>query len=288
MSATATPSQHPRARRVLLGDPGAFTVADAHNPHMRAADGSLHAVDPVRARQEWQALADAYRALGIEVHVLPAEPGLADLCFTANPSLALPAADGGLEVWLAHMAHDSRAAEVALHARFFAAQGATLRELPAAVQPFEGAGDGLLHPGKPVLHCGIGRRSSAAAWEVIAAARPDLQLVRYRLADPRWYHLDTALVPLDENAALYVPSAFDATGRARLAEHFRTLIAIEDDEAAQFAGNAHCPDGRHVLLQAGCRRTEQALRARDYLPVPLETGEFRKSGGSVFCLKQMF
>ena len=43
-----------------------------------------------------------------------------------------------------------------------------------------------------------------------------------------------------------------------------------------------------MLLQAGCPRTEKALRARGYEPVPLETGEFRKSGGSVFCLKQMF
>lgn len=278
-----------RFRRVLLGDPGAFAVEDEHNPHMRAADGSLHAVDPVAARAQWQALADAYRAVGVEVHVLAAEPGLADLCFTANPSLVLPDADGtGIEVWLAHMAHAARAPEVALHAEFFRTLGATLRELPADAAPFEGAGDGLLHPGRKLLHCGIGRRTSAAAWDALAAARPDLELRRYRLADRRWYHLDTALVPLDEECALYVPSAFDTLGRKQLATAFRELIAIEDAEAGRFAGNAHCPDGKHVLLQDGCPLTERALRARGYEPVPLETGEFRKSGGSVFCLKQMF
>lgn len=276
-------------RRVLLGDPAAFAVEDEHNPHMRAPDGSLRRVDRERARVQWQALADAYSAIGVEVHVLPAAEGLADLCFTANPSLVLPAAEGdGIEVWMARMAHDSRAAEVALHAGFFRAQGASVRELPEGVAPFEGAGDGLLHPGRRVVHCGVGPRTCRAAWQALAAARPDLEFRRYRLADRRWYHLDTALVPLDESCALYVPSAFDAAGRRTLATAFREIIAVEDDEAALFAGNAHCPDGRHVLLQAGCPRTEKALRARGYEPVPLETGEFRKSGGSVFCLKQMF
>lgn len=278
----------PVRHRVLLGDPAGFRVEADHNPFMRDADGALQQVDAEAASQEWQALGDAYRALGMEVHVLPAEPGLADLCFTANPSLALPTADGGTEVWLAHMAHASRRPEVDAHARFFEGLGIALRRLPEDAAPFEGAGDGLLHPNRPVLHCGVGNRTCAAAWDAIEAARPDLKLHRYALQDPRYYHLDTALVPLDAARAMYVPSAFDEDGRSRLHEAFDELLPIDAQEAERFAGNAHCPDGRHVLLQSGCPRTEKALRHRGYLPLPMETREFRKSGGSVFCLKQVF
>jgi len=88
----------PRLDRILLGDPAEFDVREAHNPHMLAANGALQRVDRERARQQWETLAGHYRKLGLEVAVLPAEPGLPDLCFTANPSLVLPLPGGGGEV----------------------------------------------------------------------------------------------------------------------------------------------------------------------------------------------
>jgi len=40
-----------------------------------------------------------------------------------------------------------------------------------------------------------------------------------------------------------------------------------------------------VLLQRGCERTSAALRAAGFTVRELETSEFLKSGGSVFCMK---
>ena len=54
---------------------------------------------------------------------------------------------------------------------------------------------------------------------------------------------------------------------------------------ALLACNACCPDGRNVLMQRGCERTGAALRAAGFTVRELETGEFLKSGGSVFCMK---
>lgn len=278
----------PAFRRILMADPAAFAVEEVHNPFMQDERGSLQQVDQRVARQQWQALHDAYLDRGMEVYALHADPQLPDLCFTANPSLALPTDNGWGEIWLARMSHASRRPEVQAHEDFFRELGMAIRTLPEEVERFEGAGDGLLHPGRAVLHCGIGQRSCAQAWDAIADARPDLNLLRYELQDPRYYHLDTALVPLDAKRALYVASAFDADGIAQLHTAFPGAVPIDPEEALRFAGNAHCPDGRHVLLQAGCPRTEAWLREAGFKPIPLETGEFRKSGGSVFCLKQAF
>lgn len=275
-----------RTRRVLLADPAYFDVEYAINVHMTAADGALQRVDRAEARRQWQALRAAYEQLGIDVDVLPAVAGLPDLCFSANPSLYLPLPGGGSEFWLGRMAHPQRQSEVEQHARYARARGWPVRELPAAVAAFEGTGDGLVHPGRFLLHAGVGPRSHPAAWEALAQAHPELDILLYALQDARFYHLDTALAPLDEQAALYVPEAFDGAGRELLLAAFPAAIPVPLDEALRFAANAHCPDGRHVLIQRGCPRTEDALRARGFVPIPLETGEFLKSGGSVFCLKQ--
>jgi N-dimethylarginine dimethylaminohydrolase len=278
----------PRTARpgaVLLADPARFAIGAVHNPHMAGPDGAPKCVDAARARAQWQALADAYRRCGIRVEVMPAEPGLPDLCFSANPVLALPTPDG-VAVWAARMTHASRRSEVVIHRAWFEARGMTPRDLPPEIERCEGGGDGIPHPGRFLLHAGVGPRSERRAWEAIAAAHAGLDVLLYALRDPRFYHLDTALAALDERRCLYAPEAFDEDGLGLIRAAFADPIPLPPEESLNFAGNAHCPDGRHVLLQRGNPRTEEALRARGFVPVPLDTGEFLKSGGSVYCLKQ--
>lgn len=275
-------------RSVLLGDPAGFDVVEAQNVHMTGAGGRLHRVDREAARAQWHSLLEAYRGIGLEVELLPARPELPDAVFTANPALVLSLPDGGREAWLGRMAHPSRQPEVALHEEFLRRRGIPVRAMPAAVERFEGCGDGVLHPGRFLLHAGVGARSSERAWEVLAAAHPDLDVLVYRLQDERFYHLDTALAPLTERTALYVREAFDADGLALLQAAFPKAIEVPLAEALRFACNAHCPDRQHVLIQRGCAATVAELRRREFEPIELETGEFLKSGGSVFCLKLAF
>jgi len=268
-----------------MGDPASFAVEAEHNPHMRSEDGSLQIVQNEIACQQWQSLADAYESIGIQVATLPHRAGLVDLCFSANPALVLPMPNGKRIVWLSRMAHDSRQGEVSLHEEFFQAQGIPVRNFPSDVQLFEGTGDGILHPGRFILHAGVGPRSKANAWEHLATENPDLEVFLYELQDSRFYHLDTALVPLDESTAMAVPEAFDQKGKDLIHHLFPNAFSIPLEEALRFAGNAHCPDGKHVLLQEGNPVTEENLVERGFTPIPLQTSEFMKSGGSVFCLK---
>lgn len=277
------------AQHVLMADPASFTVKEVHNPFMAAADGRPLHIDSAIARQQWLDLFAAFRNhAGIKCVALPAVRGLADLCFTANPSLALPLPDGSTEIWIGRMAHASRKHEQSQHERYFRQLGFEPRHMPESVEKFECHGDGILHPGRFLMHVGIGPRSCKEAWEVLAAAHPQLDLLIYQLQDPRFYHLDTALAALDEDSALFVPEAFDAAGLELLHGAFPNAIALSVEEALNFAGNAFCPDKKHVFLQAGCSALQEKLQAHGFTPVPVQTSEFMKSGGSVFCLKMAY
>ena len=59
------------------------------------------------------------------------------------------------------------------------------------------------------------------------------------------------------------------------------MIASSADALA-FGLNA-CSDGRNVVLAAGAVDLADQLAARGFEPIPLDTSELQKSGGSVKC-----
>lgn len=278
----------PRPGRVLLADPGAFDVSYAINPHMLDERGLLKRVDAAQAREQWSALRAVIEELGLETHVLPAVPGLPDLVFCANPVLPLEPRRGRPRALCSRMAARERWEEVPRVAGALENLGCELLELPAELGPLEGTGDGLWYPGRALLLAGVGPRSGAAAWGEVArhTAAP---VVLLELIDPDFYHLDTALAPIDGRTCLWFPGAFSATGRTLVRALFADAIEVSEHEARRlFACNAWCPDGAHVLIQRGCEGANAALRERGLEVVELGTEEFLKAGGSVFCMKLAF
>ncbi len=276
----------PLPRRVLMVSPDHFDVEYVINPHM---EGHVGQVDRALARRQWEALRDTYRTLGFEVHVLDGVPGLPDMVFCANQTLPFLRGDGERGVVLSRMHAPQRRDEVPHIARFFEQQGYALVSIPDEVPgSFEGMGDALWHPGHALLWGGYGFRTDQAVYEWLAREL-GVRVVALHLTDPDFYHLDTCLSLLDAGTALYVPAAFDEAGRALLHRLIPNLIEVPEREARELlACNAHCPDGRHVLIQKGCTETVARLRAAGFEPIELDTGEFLKSGGSVFCMKLMF
>ncbi|BBM70126.1 dimethylarginine dimethylaminohydrolase family protein [Rhodothermus marinus] len=276
----------PLPRRVLMVSSDHFDVEYVINPHM---EGHVGQVDRALARRQWEALRDTYRTLGFEVHVLDGVPGLPDMVFCANQTLPFLRGDGERGVVLSRMHAPQRRDEVPHIARFFEQQGYALVSIPDEVPgSFEGMGDALWHPGHALLWGGYGFRTDQAVYEWLAREL-GVRVVALHLTDPDFYHLDTCLSLLDAGTALYVPAAFDEAGRALLHRLIPNLIEVPEREARELlACNAHCPDGRHVLIQQGCTETVARLRAAGFEPIELDTGEFLKSGGSVFCMKLMF
>lgn len=274
----------PGETRVLMADPEHYAVEYVINPHMAGHVGS---VDRRRAREQWEAVRAAYAGLGYRVEVLPGAPGLPDLVFTANQSFPFLRPDGRRAVVLSRMASEQRRPEVEILRAWHEADGAEIVELEGVEGPFEAMGDALWVPGRRVVCGGYGFRTDLAVYERLSeiVAAP---IAAFELVDPRFYHLDTCLSLLDERTALWVPEAFTDEGAELLAALFPRLVEVPAREAEElFAANGHSPDGKHFLVQAGCTETVAAVRALGLEPIELDTSEFRKSGGSVFCMKLM-
>lgn len=276
----------PRPRRVLMAKPDYFDVTYVINPHMQDNVGR---VDRGRAAEQWRALRRAYESLSIPAHTVRPVEGLPDLVFAANQTLPYyDPRDGTRGVVLSRMHAPQRRDEVSHFMRFFKSQGYETAALPDPTLEFEGMGDAIWHPGRHLLWAGYGFRSSFDAYHVLAR-RLEVPVITLRLQDQRFYHLDTCFSVLDANSALIFPGALEDEGVALIRHFFARVIEVPEEEAVSgFACNAHCPDDQHVLIQRGNASTNQMLREAGFEVIEIDTDEFLKSGGSVFCMKQMF
>lgn len=277
----------PAPKQVLLTTPEYFDVQYVINPHM---EGHVGSVDPKRATGQWERLKQAYARIGITPTDLAGAADLPDMVFCANQTL--PYYNPYTErygVVLSRMHAEERRAEVEHYEAFFRENGYEVVTLPAESElHFEGMGDAIWHPGRYLLWGGYGFRTGLQAYRYIADAL-NVRILALLLEDPDFYHLDTCFSVLDEECVLLFPGAFQPEGLALIERFFPTRIEADETEARElFACNAHCPDGRHVLIQEGCEATMKRLAEAGFEPIPLQTDEFLKSGGSVFCMKQMF
>jgi N-dimethylarginine dimethylaminohydrolase len=276
----------PAPKQVLLTAPTYFDIRYVINPHMAGNMGDVHTHE---AHRQWQALRTAYLDLGFETHTAAAVPDLYDMVFCANQTLPYRTPEGQQGVVLSQMYAPERRPEVPHYEAFFQEMGYHISTLlPAMECAFEGMGDAIWHTGRYLIWGGHGYRTDASAYAALSEML-DVPIITLSLIDPDFYHLDTCFCVLDEQTVLIYPGAFETEGLA-LIHHFfeRVLEAPEDEARTQFACNAHCPDGQHVLIQRGSNTTNKMLCASGFLPVEVETSEFLKAGGSVFCMKQMF
>lgn len=276
----------PRPNRVVLTTPTHFDVEYVINPHMSENVGS---VNKEVAFQQWKALRATYTALDVSPVVVNGQAGFPDMVFCANQTLPFYEPDSNERgVVVSRMHADERKEEVPYFASFFENQDYTVVELPDDLDAdFEGMGDAIWHPGRFLLWGGHGFRTTPQAYEALSDLL-NVPVILLALTDPDFYHLDTCFCPLDPEHVLIAADAFEEEGRHLIEEVFDTVIEAPDLEARhQFACNAHCPDGEHVLIQEGCDGTTEQLRNEGFLPIELDTSEFMKAGGSVFCMKQM-
>jgi len=263
---------------VLLCPPDHFDVVDVKNAFMKGQEGR---VDRARAREQWDALAATFREIGLLVETLPPTPGCEDMVFCANPSFTGVNGRGKKVSVLSRMRHPSRQREVEAHRAWFLAHGYDVIESPVL---FEGGGDAVWHPGRRVIWGGYGQRSVPEVYPFLAMLF-GVETVTLELKTD-FYHLDTCLCPLDAKTALIYPKAFTRAGMAVLKRHFKRLIEADEREARDgFSCNALVWE-KHVVIQRGSAALEEKLAKAGFLVHPVETGEFLKSGGSVYCMKQ--
>ena len=256
------------ARTYLMCPPEYFTIEYAINPWMHPGEP----VNAALAMTQWQRLRDAFTSLGHTVRTIEPEPGLPDMVFAANGATVI-----GGKVLGSRFRYPQRAAEGPAYLSWFQRNGYASVTEPRSVN--EGEGD-IVFAGRAIL-AGHGFRSDAAVTSEIAKLF-GLPVIGLTLVDPRFYHLDTALVVLDSQTAAYYPAAFDDASRAALASHFAELIEAKDEDAEVLGLNA-ISDGANVVLPGQAQGLAAQLAAAGFTPVPVDLSEFLKSGGGPKC-----
>ena len=217
-------------------------------------------------------------ARGAEVVLLEPKRGLPDLVFTANAGFVY----GKRAVPSHFMPKERRPEEPALKA-WFAERGFDVRKLPDNVA-FEGAGDALIDRGGPWVWTGYGFRTEIEAHDYLREWF-DLEVISIRLVDPRFYHIDTCLCPLEGGYLLYHPPAFDAASRAEIERRVPPdkRIPVSVENAGHFACNA-VNVGDHVFMKHTQPALVEAMEEKGFRVVQVGLSEFLKAGGSAKCL----
>lgn len=295
------------ARNVLLVSPNFFDIVDVKNVYM---EGNHNAVNKALALSQWEELRNSYyfaQNIGLinDVNTIPGTQDLEDMVFCANQTFPWLDTDGRKIVVLSKMRHSSREREVAHFIPFFKDQNYRIiqfNELDGYKEglTFEGMGDAIPHPGKRLIYGGYGHRTSPDVYKMLSKVL-ETPIIALRLVSPHFYHLDTCFVPLSENTVMLCPQAFSLESYRLIEKTFKKIVRIPPSEAiTTFSLNAHTlrlpakktitesPSTKLAILQYGSTYTYNCLLEEGYTIIELETSEFMKSGGSVFCMKMMY
>jgi arginine dihydrolase len=269
-------------KRVLLCPPAYFDVIDQKNPYMSAKV----VVDREKAQRQWQALRSALEQAGCMIETIAPTPGLEDMVFAANQVFVGFHENVGKFIVPSRMVHASRQREVPFYVDWYRQNGFRIIDLDLGEDSLEGHGDLLWHPDRSRIYAGYGFRSTQAGVEKFGSAMSKLgiEVVPLHLIDPYCYHLDTCLCPLSDQAALIYPGAYDPDSLATLRDFWKRVHELTADEAHKFMGNGIVVDGSYLTPYL-TPHLESILRQEDLTPVIIDTSEFEKSGGSLFCMK---
>jgi N-dimethylarginine dimethylaminohydrolase len=257
-------------RELLLCAPDYYGIEYEINPWMSRARGA----ETELARAQWQGLHQALTELQAKVELVPPQPKLPDMVFTANAGLAV-----GKKFIPSNFRHQERAGEAPHFVRWMEEQGYEIHRLPETLY-FEGEGDALF--GGEALFCGYKFRSDIQSHRAVAHMLGCL-VISVELVDPRFYHLDTCFCPLPDGSAFWFPSAFDEYGQRAIRAHLNELIDVDEEEAKHFSCNAVVLE-RDIVLPEGAPNLVKTLTTRGYHCHELPMSEFLKAGGACKCL----
>jgi len=273
--------QMPLPTTMLMCPPEYFDVIDVKNPHM---EGNVGSVDTTKARQQWEEVRSAFIASGASVELINPEPGREDMVFCANQTFVGLDANNEKLCLLSQMKHPSRQAEVEAFSKWFAANGYRVENVPIKVG-FEGSGDAIWHPGRALVWGGCGFRTQPEVYEHISEFF-GVPVIRLPLRSDRFYHLDTCFCAIDEGTVLIHADSLTPEGIDMIRSVFANVIECDANEANDgMACNATAIGGKHVVIQKGSPKVVGTLRDLGYTVHEVETSEYLKSGGSVFCMK---
>lgn len=272
-------------KHVLMVTPEHFEIAYAINPHMVDKGGELKRIDKTLAWKQWNQLKTTFETLGLQVSVFEGQPHLPDMVFCANPIFPF-LKNNRTEFVCSNMLSPFRRNEVEYFARHINKNNHELYKLPEKFN-FEAMGDALWNYETGEIFGGYGFRTDIHAYEVLEQIT-GAKVIRLKLINETFYHTDTALCIVDKDTALVVAEAFNEASLETLRLKFKNIIWVPIEEAQNhLAANACSVDGHHVIVEKNAPLVRAQLQKLGYSTHVVDTSEYVKSGGSLFCMKLM-
>lgn len=275
---------------ILMVTPQYFDVIDVKNPYM---ENSIGQVDKVLAYAQWKKIYDIFCELkgkGVlsSVEQVDGVQDLEDMVFCANPIITWQSEAGEPFVLLSRMQYDRRQPEVEAFEKYFMNKGVTVKKLSAPYK-IEGNGDLIPHPGKRWLWMGYGYRTDVEVASDVAQVM-EAHVIPLRLVSEHFYHLDTCFCVIDEDHVAICEEAFDEESLDLIRAGFKKVHAISLDEAKHsFALNAlvlrDTNGNKYGILPKNNPQLKSIFEELGVHTYEVETSEFIKSGGSVYCMK---
>jgi N-dimethylarginine dimethylaminohydrolase len=267
-----------------MSRPEYFSVSEAKNPfscHTSEVDRSL-------AFKQWEDLYQVFERVGLEVFLLDPQPGLQDMCFTANQAFVGIDCEEHAFAMPSRMLHRSRRDEVEMFVRWYSQQGYRIVDLGLEGEEFlEGAGDLLWNSDWKSVWAGFGHRSTRAAIDQFSGEMEAMgfQVRKLELVDPYFYHLNLCLAPLAPESLLIYPGAFAPETLAHIRGWAQTYEVTRED-ALQFVCNGVSVNGFYITPRI-THRLEQILSREGIEPIAVDLSEFQKAGSSAASLKML-
>ncbi|MGA8153494.1 MAG: arginine deiminase-related protein [Terriglobales bacterium] len=267
-------------KTALMCPPTFFDVREVKNPYMGAP------IDRSRAQQQWENLRRTLQDAGVTVELIDPIAGLDDMVFAANQVFVGQHPSVGKFIVPSRMLYASRQKEVAFYVEWFRRRGYKVIDLDLEEECLEGHGDLIWHPDHSRVWAAYGFRSTRGGVEKFAAemSKLNIPVTILELVDEFCYHLDTCLCPLNNDAALICPAGLSDSSQEAIRQGFSRIHTLKREAAVRFIGNGIVANGRFLTPQVTPNLT-RILAAEGLTPVVVETSEFEKSGGSVFCMK---
>ncbi len=273
--------------KILMANPEYYDILYAINPYMKTADGHLNKPNKELAQIQWKAVYDKYLELGFNVKILQGLEGYPDFVFCANQSFPFwNQKTNRAAVIISNMRSDFRKEEVRIFENWYENQGYEIYHVSEKFS-FEGNGDAFKHPDRPLIWGGCGPRTDPGVYNEISEIT-GWDVILVPLTRPEFYHLDTCFSIIDSKTAVVQPDAMAPQAMKLIRSVFENVIETGLEECSKsFTANCHGANDHDVLLQRGNADFEKKLLKNGFNVHALDTSEFLKSGGSVFCMKMM-
>ena len=274
-----------KPNKILMCSPDYFEVNYSGNEFMK---DNIDNVNKSAAMEQWKALKNIYETLNFKVDLIEPGKDLVDMVFTANQSLPFIDKSGSKKVILSKMKNEQRKNEVPYFRDFYKNRGYEIIELPDEVEYFESEGDCVIDYERNILFGGYGYRTQERVYDIVSEY-VNYKIVKLKLINPVLYHLDTCMSVLNKDTVVIAESAFDEERLSAVRSYFKNIIKADEEENMKyFVCNCHCPDGKNVIVQKGSVNFKNDIIKNGFNLIEVETAEFMKSGGSVFCMKLMY